>query len=103
MTIKTHCILPKRAVAWILLAGSLASVPAFGQEIIRWVDDEGVTHFGHPATASQKVIQAQPEADAVASLGNDVDGTSNSVVSTAAVTANESQTNPTRERTTQRL
>ena len=95
MTIRTHKFSAKRATALILLAGSLASVPAFGQEIIRWVDEEGVTHFGHPATAKQKVMQEQPEGDVEVSLVEDT--------STTTIAADVTTSNQTKQQRTQKL
>ena len=44
----------RRSATALLLVGCLTSAQVFGQEIFRWVDEEGVTHFGHAATARDK-------------------------------------------------
>jgi hypothetical protein len=45
-------------LAGLLLIACLVAVPASGREIIKWVDAEGVTHFGHAATAAMNVAAA---------------------------------------------
>ncbi len=42
-------------LAGLLLLACLAVAPASGREIIKWVDAEGVAHFGHAATAAMNV------------------------------------------------
>lgn len=101
MTTRTNYFFPSKAAAWILLAGTLTSVPALGQEIIRWVDEEGVTHFGHPATANQKVIQAQPEVGADERMAENVGSQGESVI--AAVTAEAIVPSPTERQETEKL
>jgi len=98
MTTRTNYFFPSKAAAWILLAGTLASIPAFGQEIIRWVDEEGVTHFGQPATASQKVIQTPPELGADGLMAENVDSQAQSVV-----TADATAPTPTEQHGTHKL
>ena len=46
-----------KTAAGLLLAGCLVSAPAFSQEIIKWVDEDGVTHFGHAATAARQAVK----------------------------------------------
>lgn len=47
----------RKAAGALLLAGCLLTGPAFGQEIIKWVDEDGVTHFGHAATTARRAMQ----------------------------------------------
>lgn len=47
----------RTAAGGLLLAGCLLATPAFSQEIIKWVDKDGVTHFGHAATAARQAMQ----------------------------------------------
>ncbi len=55
----------RKAAGVLLLAGCLVAGPAFSQEIIKWVDEDGVTHFGHAATAARPAMREhmQDEAD----------------------------------------
>lgn len=53
--------------AGLLLASCLVAAPAIGNEVFTWVDDEGVTHFGHAATTPKQTLADNTLAEKAAS------------------------------------
>lgn len=76
----------RKSTLGLLLAGCLISAPALSQEIIKWVDEEGVTHFGHPATASHKMVQANPQVSAEPAMTEEAHDATKSAVALVAAT-----------------
>ncbi len=44
------------STAGFLLASCMFALPAMSQEVFTWVDEEGVTHFGHAATSPKHAL-----------------------------------------------
>lgn len=86
--IKTLRIWFRAATSGLLLSGCLLAPPAYSQEIFTWVDDDGVTHFGHAATAGHKATQENSKYNPTVSMDETHDPI-NPAVSTATLAVNQ--------------
>ncbi|MDH3644730.1 MAG: DUF4124 domain-containing protein [Gammaproteobacteria bacterium] len=80
--VQTCSISLRATTAGLLLASCLIAVPAIGQEVYKWVDEDGVTHFGHAATSPQHTLAEKNTADASRNYTRDKNRASNTDVAT---------------------
>ena len=66
----------RTTTAGLVLASCLFAAPAIGKEVFTWVDDEGVTHFGHAATTPKQTLAENTLAEKAASSTNHATGQS---------------------------
>ncbi len=74
--LRTFLFSLRTATAGILLASCLFTAPAIGKEVFTWVDDEGVTHFGHAATTPKQTLAEKSLAEKAASSPSHATGKS---------------------------
>ena len=93
----------RKSAVGLMLAGCLISPLALSQEIIKWVDEAGVTHFGHPATANHKKVQVHSQPDAKPAMkaeeGHNTKDPDVTMIAIAAAQNGVGQTTPKSRRT----